>query len=82
MSKIIIERLSAKGLFKVGTLYGHKNQIIQIQAHLSLDLIVSVDRTGYVMVHELTDLRFMRSFQLNLDLNSKANGHILHLRLH
>lgn len=32
-----------------------------------LDLMISVDRSGLVLVHELIDLRFMRAFHLGTE---------------
>jgi hypothetical protein len=46
------------------TLYGHRDELVQVRADFLLDLILSVDRSGYVLLHELTDLRFLRAFQL------------------
>jgi hypothetical protein len=46
------------------TLYGHRDELILVRADYVLDLILSVDRSGYVLLHELTDLRFLRAFQL------------------
>jgi hypothetical protein len=46
------------------TLYGHRDEIILIKTDLVMDIILSVDRSGYVLIHELTDLRFLRAFQI------------------
>ena len=36
-----------------------------------LDLIISVDRSGLVLVHELTALRFFRAFHLGVNFEDK-----------
>ena len=34
------------------TLYGHRDEIIQLKTDASMDVMVSVDRSGFVLVHE------------------------------
>ena len=46
------------------TLYGHRDEIILIKTDLIMDIVLSVDRSGYVLIHELTDLIFLRAFQI------------------
>lgn len=66
-SKIVILKI-VREMFEVySTLYGHRDEIILIKTDHLLDVIVSVDRSGYVLVHELTELRFLRAFQLGCD---------------
>ena len=53
------------------TLYGHRDEIIHLKTGPSLDVMVSVDKSGFVLVHELTDLRFLRAFQLKTDFEGE-----------
>ncbi len=55
------------------TLYGHKDEIIYLTCSKSLDLILSVDLEGFVIVHELQNLVFLRNFQLPLEKEWSRN---------
>ena len=46
-----------------------------------LDLMVSVDRSGLVLVHELIDLRFLRAFHLGTEFEGE-NGSRLKVLIH
>lgn len=67
-SKVVILEMGGEMLQLYSTLYGHRDEVILLKTDFTLDLILSVDRTGYVLLHELTELRFMRALQLGSDL--------------
>lgn len=58
---------SANKLMNRKTLFGHKDEIIYLACSKSLDLILSVDLEGFVIIHELQNLSFLRNFQLPLE---------------
>lgn len=55
-----------KRLINKKIIYGHKDEIIYIACSKILDIVLSVDLEGFVMIHELTNLNFMRNFVLPL----------------
>lgn len=55
----------------MSVLYGHRDEIVLIKTDHSLDVIVSVDRSGLVLVHELTELRLLRAFEIGSDLEQE-----------
>jgi hypothetical protein len=65
--------LGAERFEDCSILYGHRDEIILIKTDHLLDVIVSVDRSGYVLVHELTELRFLRAFQLGTDFEGEQS---------
>lgn len=70
-SKVVILEMGSESLSLCNTLYGHRDEVILIKADFILDVIVSVDRSGYVLVHELTELRFLRAFQLGTNFEKE-----------
>ena len=53
-SKIDVLKMSGDELELVSPLFGHHSEIILIKADAVLDLILSVDKSGLVLIHELT----------------------------
>jgi hypothetical protein len=49
---------------KVNSFYGHKNKICQIEVNSLLDIILSIDEDGLVLIHEFEEQRFLREFDL------------------
>jgi hypothetical protein len=70
-SKIVILEISGEMFEEYNTLYGHRDEVILIKTDFILDVIVSVDRSGYVLIHELTELRFLRAFQLGVNFEKE-----------
>jgi hypothetical protein len=53
------------------SLFGHHSDVIFIKTEPLLDVILSVDKSGLVLIHELTELRFLRAFNLNIELTTE-----------
>lgn len=51
-------------LTRVGSFYGHKSNITTIEVSVMLDVVVSVDQGGLVLVHEFSKQKLMREFEL------------------
>ena len=52
-SKIVIVKIVNDGFQEMTQLFGHHSEVILIRTEPSLDLLVSIDRSGLVLVHEL-----------------------------
>lgn len=50
-SKLVILEMGGEMFQLYSTLYGHRDELVQIKADYVLDLILSVDRSGYVLLH-------------------------------
>jgi len=50
-SKISIIKMVNDSFQEVTQLFGHHSQVILIRTEPSLDLVVSVDRSGLVLIH-------------------------------
>lgn len=45
-------------------LYGHNNEVVSIEINDILNIIVSIDKDGYIMIHSIISLRFLKSFNV------------------
>lgn len=68
-SKIEIIKFVGDHFETVKSLYAHHSEVILIHTEPILDLILSVDKSGLVLIHELTELRFFRAFKLGVDFS-------------
>jgi hypothetical protein len=50
-SKLVILEMGGEMFQLYSTLYGHRDEVIIIRSDFTLDLILSVDRSGYVLLH-------------------------------
>lgn len=51
-SELVVCRIDTNSkVIKIGSLYGHKSNIYRIDTSLILDVVVSIDREGLVLVH-------------------------------
>lgn len=67
-SKIEIIKSVGQQFQPVKSLYAHHSEVVFIQIEPVLDLILSVDKTGLVLLHELTELKFFRAFSLGVEI--------------
>jgi hypothetical protein len=80
-SKIEILKVQDDQIQAVGTLFGHHAEVILIRVEPSLDVILSVDKSGLVLLHEMTELRFFRTFHLGVEFADR-NISKLKARIH
>lgn len=61
-----------------GLIYGHNNEIITLKINDVLDILVSVDRDGVVLMHEIRKGSFLRKVTLDMEREEYVN----HLDIH
>jgi hypothetical protein len=59
--KVIENRFN---LNQINSFSGHKNKICHIEVNESLDIVLSIDEDGLVLIHEFEEQRFLREFDL------------------
>lgn len=63
-------------MYRVHSFYGHKSRIVILKSSPILDIIVSVDEDGLVMVHEFDNLLLMREFEVNKTFQANFDNKI------
>lgn len=61
-----------------GLIYGHNNEIITLKINEIFDILISVDKDGIVLIHEIRKGRFLRKIVLEMERDEYAN----HLDIH
>ena len=67
-SELVVCKIETNSkVVKVGSLYGHKSNIYRIDTCVILDVVVSVDHGGLVLVHQFSKLKLLREFELGAE---------------
>jgi len=61
-----------------GLIYGHNNEITLLKIDEILDILISIDRDGVVLVHEIRKGRFMKKIQVELEREEVVNNLDVH----
>lgn len=51
-------------LTRINSFYGHKNNICNIEVDIMLDIVLSIDEDGLVLIHEFEKQKLLREFDL------------------
>lgn len=47
-------------------LHGHHNEVVIVKVNTKMNIIVSVDLDGVVIIHSARSRRYLRNFKLNI----------------
>ena len=61
-----------------GLIYGHNNEIITLKINDVLDILISIDRDGALLMHEIRKGRFIRKIDLDMDRDEFVNNLDIH----
>ena len=65
--RVIVWNFENKKNFIIGKthiIYGHNSEVIGIEINENINIIVSVDKDGYLMIHSIISFRFLKGFYI------------------